>query len=219
MCVRPPALPLAGDDPLARLFGACTLTCNCDKSHAIAWASRRLALQVGTLHSTQKIAKGTPLPEPEGVPAGVQRAEALPMPPRQGAHFTHLSRVRPVFPACAPTPCEAGGGFRARALPPVQPTAAPAAHGWALARGLPTGQGATAGGRRPIARGIAVFQPAAPLFMNFIGHFVFPPLRAPPSIRPATTACPPSPTCTCWCCTTTRCVPLVFSFWSVRHPD
>ena len=79
------------------------------------------------------------------------------MPPRQGAHFTHLSRVRPVFPACAPTPCEAGGGFRARALPPVQPTAAPAAHGWALARGLPTGQGATAGGRRPIARGIPCF--------------------------------------------------------------
>ncbi len=49
--------------------------------------------------------------------------------------------------------------------------------------------------------------------------FALPPLRAPPSIRPATTACPPSPTCTCWCCTTTRCMPLVFSFCSVRHPD
>ncbi len=217
MCVRPPALPLAGDDPLARLFGACTLTCNCDKSHAIAWASRRLALQVGTLHSTQKIAKGTPLPEPEGVPAGVQRAEALPMPPRQGAHFTHLSRVRPVFPACAPTPCEAGGGFRARALPPVQPTAAPAAHGGALARGLPTGQGATAGGRRPIARGIISTSRTAVHELHW--PFCLPSPPRPPSIRPATTACPPSPTCTCWCCTTTRCVPLVFSFWSVRHPD
>lgn len=49
--------------------------------------------------------------------------------------------------------------------------------------------------------------------------FCLPSPPRPPSIRPATTACPPSPTCTCWCCTTTRCVPLVFSFWSVRHPD
>ena len=103
MCVRPPALPLAGDDPLARLFGACTLTCNCDKSHAIAWASRRLALQVGTLHSTQKIAKETPLPEPESFPSGVQGAEILLRPAHPGAHLTHLSRVRPVLPAGAST--------------------------------------------------------------------------------------------------------------------
>ena len=79
-----------------------------------------------------------------------------------------------------------------------------------VTRRLPAGQGATAGGRHSIAPGIAVFQPAASLFMDFIGHFSLSlPSVPPPSIRPATTACPPSPTCTCWCCTTTRCVPLV----------
>ena len=65
-------------------------------------------------------------------------------------------------------------------FPPVQPTAAPAAHGGALTRRLPAGQGATAGGRHSIAPGIAVFQPAASLFMDFIGHFSLSLPSAPP---------------------------------------
>lgn len=44
-----------------------------------------------------------------------------------------------------------------------------------------------------------------------------PPGTEPRLRRPATTACPPGPTLTCW--TTTCCRPPVLSFWSVRQPD
>ena len=47
---------------------------------------------------------------------------------------------------------------------------------------------------------------------------LLPRLREPRPSLPATMACPPWPTFTCWCCTTTCWRPPVFSFWSVRQP-
>ena len=220
MCVRPPALPLAGDDPPCQTVRGLHVDVQLRQvsRDRLGFTPARAPSRNSTQHTEDRQRNPT------------TRARELSLGrPGRGDPPETCAPGRASHASLASTPRASSGrvdfglGRRRWSGPCSFPRAADSGAGRAW-RGTDTessgGSGRHSGGppsNRPENCRVSTNRVAVHgLHWPF---FALPPLRAPPSIRPATTACPPSPTCTCWCCTTTRCMPLVFSFCSVRHPD